>query len=167
MSDPEDEPNTIQYDSDETYGGDGYVWPYKAPPRQWDHTLNGYPPGPGRPKGTKRADLSGQVFEHLTVVERIEDHVTPSGGKHPNYRCQCVCGKSVDALGTNLKAGRTKSCGCQAADLRAAWREEEMELHRQHVRQSCERYEAWKVSEERAEQERQLHMAARSRDGLS
>lgn len=168
---PLPEPTTTQtdpvtYDADETYGGDGFVWPYKARPRQWDHSLGAYPPGPGRPRGTRRADLSGEVFGRLTVLERIDDHVTPSGTKHPKYACRCLCGTTVEALGTNLKAGKVKTCGCMSAELRAEWREKERDRQREHSHQSVERYEAWKDSDERRRQDNLLRKAARARNGL-
>lgn len=58
-----------------------------------------------------RADLTGQVFDHLTVLERIGDHVTPSGGQHARYRCMCDCGTETLVLGHNLTGYRTTSCG--------------------------------------------------------
>src|SRR5690349_12407200 len=74
-------------------------------PRAFSATRMAYPPGPGRPKGStnrKRKDLSGEVFGRLSVVERVDDHITPSGKSHPRYRCRCECGSETLVLGHNL-----------------------------------------------------------------
>lgn len=53
-------------------------------------------------------DLVGQRFGRLTVIKRAEN----SSSGHPKWECQCECGNIVVALGSNLKKGVTKSCGC-------------------------------------------------------
>ena len=51
-----------------------------------------------------REDLTGKVFDRLTVVER-ENKV--------NYwRCLCSCGEETSVRYDNLVSGQTKSCGC-------------------------------------------------------
>ena len=57
-------------------------------------------------------DLTGQRFGRLTVVERAEDYVMPSGYRAPKWLCQCDCGNLTQVQGCNLKGGVTKSCGC-------------------------------------------------------
>jgi hypothetical protein len=53
-------------------------------------------------------DLTGRRFGRLEVVEMV--------GIYQNYikiwRCRCDCGNETVVLSHNLKAGRTKSCGC-------------------------------------------------------
>lgn len=52
--------------------------------------------------------LVGQVFTKLTVIKRI-----PSKTKSVRYLCSCSCGNnSFEVLGTSLKKGVTRSCGC-------------------------------------------------------
>ena len=57
-------------------------------------------------------DLSGNKYGKLTVM-------WSTGYKgNQNYQqrawlCQCECGKEHEVLGISLKAGDTKSCGCQ------------------------------------------------------
>lgn len=56
----------------------------------------------------KIEDLSGRTFGRLKVLEIVDDtynHI-------PIYRCLCECGKECRVYGNNLKAGKTKSCGC-------------------------------------------------------
>jgi hypothetical protein len=50
-----------------------------------------------------RQDLCGQRFGKLVVMEYV--------GK-AQYFCVCDCGGSSKAFANNLRAGRTKSCGC-------------------------------------------------------
>ncbi len=54
--------------------------------------------------------LVGQAFGRLTVTEDLPNR---------KHRCRCVCGieKTVDR--DHLRSGRTKSCGCWAAELAA------------------------------------------------
>lgn len=55
----------------------------------------------------KTLDLTNYQFGKLKVL-----HKTKSS-KHGYYwLCQCNCGNKVEVLGSNLKNGNTKSCGC-------------------------------------------------------
>ncbi len=56
-------------------------------------------------------DLRGRRFNMITVLDFAE------GYKHKNnrckyYKCLCDCGNIFYAKGSNIKKGRTKSCGC-------------------------------------------------------
>ena len=53
----------------------------------------------------------GNVYGKLTVIERAEN--TKDGKSR--WVCECECGKQIIALGTNLRKGNTKSCGCLRA----------------------------------------------------
>jgi hypothetical protein len=57
-----------------------------------------------------RIDLVGKVYKNLTVLGYAE---TEKG--RGRWRCACTCGKEILVLGTNLKSGNTKSCGCTIA----------------------------------------------------
>ena len=58
----------------------------------------------------KLEDLTGQTFERLTVIKRGEN----SNTRMTRWYCKCSCGnpKLVLVIASNLKDGRTKSCGC-------------------------------------------------------
>ena len=59
----------------------------------------------------------GDKWGSLTCVERIDGFgVKYANGKHrnPKYRFLCDCGKSKIITITDVKNGRTKSCGCLA-----------------------------------------------------
>lgn len=60
----------------------------------------------------KFIDLTGQKFGRLTVVERVENYVTPKGIQMPQWKCKCDCGKEKVVRGHDLKRGNTTSCGC-------------------------------------------------------
>lgn len=57
-------------------------------------------------------DLTGQIFENLTVLKKISTKKTPSGSTKVFWLCQCKCGNTCIVEGQALKQGRTKSCGC-------------------------------------------------------
>lgn len=56
----------------------------------------------------KLIDLTGQTFGRLTVLERVENNKE----NEAHWKCKCVCGNIVNILGSSLRSGRTKSCGC-------------------------------------------------------
>ena len=60
----------------------------------------------------KIIDLTGQRFGKLTVIERADDYVTPSGYKKIMWKCVCDCGNTVITSRGNLRSGHTRSCGC-------------------------------------------------------
>lgn len=65
------------------------------------------------PKNTARngpiaEDLSGLVFGELTVLEKVENKTGRT-----RWKCRCSCGRETIVTARNLKAGRTKSCGCR------------------------------------------------------
>jgi len=56
----------------------------------------------------KVIDLTGQSFGCLTVIKQV--------GKNKHNRaiwlCKCTCGKDTVVVGSSLKNGYTRSCGC-------------------------------------------------------
>lgn len=56
----------------------------------------------------KLVDLAGQRFGHLEVVQR--DGSDRFGNSR--WQCRCDCGNLKSIVSHNLKAGRTRSCGC-------------------------------------------------------
>lgn len=61
---------------------------------------------------SKLINLIGQKFGKLTVVDRMEDYIYPSGKTSTRWLCECDCGNEIVVIGQNLKKGLTKSCGC-------------------------------------------------------
>lgn len=62
----------------------------------------------------KAIDLTGQRFGRLIVINKTNQS---SSSGSPIYYCRCDCGKYVNVLYCNLRAGKTKSCGCLRRDL--------------------------------------------------
>ena len=56
-------------------------------------------------------DLKGQRFGFLSVIERADKRIFPSG-QTTMWHCRCDCGNEVDVALSNLKTGNTQSCGC-------------------------------------------------------
>lgn len=59
-------------------------------------------------------ELQGSTYNRLTVLERT-DEKTKSG--EIKWLCQCSCGTQVVLPSTNIKTGKTKSCGCLAKEM--------------------------------------------------
>lgn len=58
-------------------------------------------------------DLTGRKFGMLTVLERGENYVSPSGKSiRVRWVCQCECGKTVLVHSNTLTHGKIQSCGC-------------------------------------------------------
>lgn len=58
-------------------------------------------------------DLSGKVFEYLTVLERYPENT--KAGK-AQWRVQCRCGITKIIVGASLISGLVKSCGCRSRE---------------------------------------------------
>lgn len=61
-----------------------------------------------------RKDLTGRIFGRLTVIEQVEDYVSPQGKHHTQWRCKCNCKEEnyIYATTNNLRNGHQSSCGC-------------------------------------------------------
>lgn len=58
--------------------------------------------------GSKHIDLTGQIFNKLTVIKRVPND--KYGGA--TWLCHCICGNYKPVPAGNLKRGHIKSCGC-------------------------------------------------------
>ena len=56
----------------------------------------------------KALDLTGQRFGRLTVIERAENNKRGC----TMWLCKCDCGNTTISRGSDLKIGKTQSCGC-------------------------------------------------------
>ena len=68
-----------------------------------------------------RKDLTGQVFGRLTVVKQSEnDYVKPDGRREAKWMCSCSCcpDQLIEVIGTSLKCGKVRSCGCLQRETR-------------------------------------------------
>jgi hypothetical protein len=64
----------------------------------------------------KLIDISGRTFGRLRVVGR--GPTSRNGGSL--WRCVCACGGTSIVLGSNLRSGSAKSCGCLAKEWASA-----------------------------------------------
>ena len=64
-----------------------------------------------------KKDLIGQKYGRLTVIDRAEDYISPSGDHVACWLCKCDCGNEKVVKGSSLKRGNTKSCGCLAREI--------------------------------------------------
>lgn len=48
----------------------------------------------------------------LTVIKRVDDHITPKGQHSAKFLCECKCGNQIEVIGNNLYRENTTSCGC-------------------------------------------------------
>ena len=63
-------------------------------------------------------DLTGMKFGRLTVLERVENYITPSNGKtRSQWLCECECGNKCVVQAAHLKSGHTQSCSCLNKDI--------------------------------------------------
>jgi hypothetical protein len=63
-----------------------------------------------------RIDLSGQIFGRLRVLSRGKKVVYKVGIRW-YWKCICECGKQTQCTSSDLKKGKTKSCGCLKGEL--------------------------------------------------
>ena len=56
-------------------------------------------------------NLIGQRFNKLIVIEKAEDYISPKGKHESKWLCKCDCGNEKIIRQSDLRSGRTKSCG--------------------------------------------------------
>lgn len=87
-------------------------------------------------------DLTGQKFGRLTVISY-------AGKNHRRYAlwsCLCECGKTIIAVGSDLRSGHTQSCGCSRSDALSRYNKSEekrahtSELNKQYKKTHGMRY---------------------------
>ena len=60
----------------------------------------------------------GQPDSRLTILKRVENHITKGGNSQTQWLCECSCYNEfgehpkIVVKGNNLRSGNTKSCGC-------------------------------------------------------
>lgn len=60
----------------------------------------------------KFIDLTGQRYDRLVVVGRVDDYISPKGKREAQWECVCDCGNHCIVRRSNLASGHTSSCGC-------------------------------------------------------
>lgn len=90
----------------------------------------------------KLVDLTGQTFERLTVIKRVDDYISPSGYHSVQWLCKCKCGNNTIVTSENLKSGNTKSCGCYS-------KESLIERNTSHNASNTRLYHVWSSMKDR------------------
>lgn len=62
--------------------------------------------------GKLAEDLSGKSFHDLFVERRVPPKEGSRFGIHVRWLCRCICGNHATVLGTCLRRGVVRSCGC-------------------------------------------------------
>jgi hypothetical protein len=88
---------------------------------------------------TTRENLTGRVFDRLTVIEFVSWNYKI---KQSKYKCICSCGNEVVVFGGALKTGNTKSCGCLQ-------KERASEANIKHGGRGTRLYTIWKAMKQR------------------
>ena len=91
----------------------------------------------------RREDLTGKKFGRLTVIEfyGINKH------GHSIWMCKCDCGNTAIVASSDLRSGRTLSCGC-------LWRERIVEAKTTHGMSHSEVYAEYKDMKNRCYNEK-------------
>lgn len=58
-------------------------------------------------------DMTGRRFGRLVVLE----DAGPSYGRNHNWKVRCDCGTVFEVAGSNLRLGKTRSCGCLRKEI--------------------------------------------------
>lgn len=98
----------------------------------------------------KALELTGQRFGKLVVLNRC-------GSKHGHvaWRCKCDCGKEIITIGSHLKDGTSRSCGCVRFEKFQAFQksEEKKEITRRlmtkHGMKHTRIYRIWRAMKTR------------------
>lgn len=85
----------------------------------------------------KIENLINQKFNKLLVLRRL-----PNQGKKVMWECKCDCGNLTQVLTSNLKCGRTKSCGCLRINKLVS-------RSTTHNQRHTKLYEVWKTMKQR------------------
>lgn len=64
-----------------------------------------------------KSDLTGQKYGKLTVLNQVDDYISPKGEHKAQWLCRCDCGNEVVRIGNKLIKGKNQSCGCLQKDI--------------------------------------------------
>lgn len=93
-------------------------------------------------KHNAKTDMIGLKFGSLLVTDNAEKQ----DAKKLSWKCLCDCGKEHVAVGTELRRGKVKSCGCVS-------REKSKERMTTHGKSTSKAYSSWRSMMKRCYQE--------------
>lgn len=90
-----------------------------------------------RPKGTFR-DETGQSYWKWTVLQPVECPLS-STQRAQHWLCRCECGAERVVIGTSLRNGSSRSCGCagpvgKSLDEHPGWKGGRVRSNRGYIR---------------------------------
>lgn len=89
-------------------------------------------------------DITNNVYGELTVLGFSHKVFRSSRyGYYLHWKCKCSCGNEKVVMGTNLKTGKTKSCGCKSSRLTLA------ERATTHGASNTLTYNSWRAMKDR------------------
>lgn len=94
--------------------------------------------------GQSAKDITGQAFGRLVAVGPY-DYVGEGRVRLVRWRCVCECGGEKIAVGSQLRCGAVKSCGCLQNEARAA----SGRSKRTHGETKTPEYKAWQIMRQR------------------
>lgn len=73
---------------------------------------------PAKPAREPVYNLTGKRFGRLTALHSTAGPaIRTSSMRGAWWMVRCECGLMIQVLGRNLRAGKTKSCGCMRAEM--------------------------------------------------
>ena len=93
----------------------------------------------------KVLDLTGQKFNRLTVIKRVENK-----GKNPMWLCRCDCGNETIVRGSHLTNNKIKSCGCYNKEVAS-------KRLSTHLKSKTKLYKIWQNMKKRCYNEYSTH----------
>ncbi len=94
-----------------------------------------------------RLDLSGKRFGRLVIQSFVG--IQESTGR-TLWSCLCDCGKVHTASGSEIKRGKTKSCGCLRDEQRGKNLKGKLSLNFKHGRSDTKEFVLWSHAKARA-----------------
>ena len=99
---------------------------------------------------TRKTDLTGRRFSHLTVLGYADDYIGPKSGKHFSVCvCKCDCGAVKNIRACSLLSGLTVSCGCHSRNAARLRQLKHGYAHKDRL------YSTWRGMRERCSNPRQ------------
>lgn len=92
-------------------------------------------------------NIIGKRFGMLTVIDREEYGVYPSGKRYSRYKCICDCGNETIARYSNLMNGQKRSCGC----IQKQWRKQFGQINTTHHSRHTRLYDIWSQMRKRCQ----------------
>jgi hypothetical protein len=109
----------------------------------------------------KLIDLSGQRFGRWTVLHRCD---APEESNRVYWLCKCDCGNTKAVMGSALRSGKTKSCGCLSREKLI---ERNTTQHAIHRMTGIKLYKTWTGIKNRCYNQKSAHYQNYGKRGIS